>query len=109
MSAQTAIEILDSMFDLFKQMGSGIALDLHWLEIAQRLHRIRAEATWSGDLDFVATKLKAQAAYYAAAYRQPDRSEHMRRLNAERLEEVVKWYSILRAHLEQQIPLAQHA
>ena len=108
MSAQTAIEILDSMFDLFKQMGSGIALDLHWLEIAQRLHRVRAEATWSGDLDFVAIKLKAQAAYYATTYRQPNGSEHMRRLNAERLEEVVKCYSILRAHLEQQIPLAQH-
>ena len=73
--AVTAIEILDSMFDLFKQMGSGIALDLQWLEISRRLQLVRAEAVWSADLAFVATKLKAHAAYYAITYRPPLGSE----------------------------------
>lgn len=104
MSAQTAIAILDSMFDLFKQMGSGIALDLHWLEICRRLRRVRAEAVWSADLDLVATKLKAQAGHYAMTYRPPGNSDGIRQSNAERLDEVVTYYSILRAHLEQQLP-----
>ncbi|WP_456684554.1 hypothetical protein [Bradyrhizobium sp. P5_C11_2] len=103
MSAQTAIAILDSMFDLFKEMGSGIALDLNWLEISRRLQLVRAEAVWSADLDFVATKLKAQAAHYAAAYRPPLDSAATGTANAERLDELVRHYSILRAHLEQQL------
>ncbi|AIQ89195.1 MULTISPECIES: hypothetical protein [Methylobacterium] len=104
MSAQTAIAILDSMFDLFKEMGSGIALDLNWLAIARRLQQVRAQAVWSADLDFVATKLKAHAAHYAATYRPPLGSEAISKANADRLDDVVRHYSILRAHLEQQLP-----
>ena len=102
MSAHTAIKILDSMFDLFKQMGSGISLDLHWLEISKRLQLVRTEATWSADLDFVAVKLKAHAALYAATYRSPLGSEAIRVANAKKLDQVVQQYSILRAHLEHQ-------
>ncbi|WP_426315148.1 hypothetical protein ACN9MF_06485 [Methylobacterium fujisawaense] len=104
MSAQTAIAILDSMFDLFKEMGSGIALDLNWLAIARRLQQVRAQAVWSADLDFVATKLKAHAAHYAATYHPPLGSEAISKANADRLDDVVRHYSILRAHLEQQLP-----
>jgi len=102
-SAQTAIEILDSMFDLFKQMGSGIALDLQWLAIARRLQQVRAEVVWSADLAFVATKLKAHAAHYASTYRPHEGSERIRKANADKLDKVVAHYSILRAHLEQQV------
>ncbi|MCJ2095865.1 hypothetical protein MKK67_25690 [Methylobacterium sp. J-072] len=102
MSAQTAIEILDSMFDLFKQMGSGISLDLQWLEISRRLQQVRTEAVWSADLDFVAVQLKAHAAHYAATYQPHLGSEWIRVANAEKLDRVVEQYSILRAHLEQQ-------
>lgn len=104
MSAQSAIAILDSMFDLFKEMGSGIGLDLNWFAIARRLQQVRAEAVWSADLDFVAVKLKAHAAHYAATYREPLGSEAIRKKNTETLDEVVRHYSILRAHLEQQLP-----
>ncbi|MEL6065089.1 MULTISPECIES: hypothetical protein [unclassified Methylobacterium] len=103
MSAQTAIEILDSLFDIFKQMGGGIALDLHWLAISRRLQQVRAEADWSADLDFVAVRLKAQAAFYIARYRPSDGPEPIRPADAARLEKVVEQYSILRAHLEQQV------
>ncbi|SFM52706.1 hypothetical protein [Methylobacterium pseudosasicola] len=102
MSEHTAIDILDSMFDLFKQMGSGIALDLQWLEISRRLQQVRAEAVWSADLDFVAIKLKAHAAHYAATYQPHLGSEWIRAANAGKLDRVVEQYSILRAHLEQQ-------
>lgn len=103
MSAASALEILDSTFDLLKQMGGGIALDLQWLEIARRLQLVRAEAQWTADMAFVATKLKAQAAHYALRY-QPDlNSEHLRRANAAELDKVVAQYSILRAHLEAQV------
>ncbi|MCJ2056781.1 hypothetical protein MKL09_09455 [Methylobacterium sp. J-048] len=104
MSAQTAIEILDSMFDLFKQMGSGIALDLQWFEIARRLQLVRREVAWSADMAFVATKLKAHAAHYATTYRPHEGSERIRKANADTLDKVVEQYSILRAHLEQQVP-----
>lgn len=103
MSAQTAIEILDSLFDIFKQMGGGIALDLHWLAIARRLQQVRAEVEWSADLDLVAVRLKAQAAFYVANYRPSDGGEPIRRDDAARLEKVVEHYAILRAHLEQQV------
>ena len=100
MSAVAALEILDSTFDLFKQMGSGIALDLQWLEISRRLHLVRAEVALSADAAFVATKLKAHAAYYILNY-QPDLgSERIRKANAANLDTVVEHYSVLRAHLE---------
>jgi hypothetical protein len=102
-SARTAIEILDSMFDLFKQMGSGIALDLQWLEISKRLQQVRSEAVWSADLALVATRLKAHAAHYASTYQPHLGSERIRRSNAEKLDRVVEHYSVLRAHLEQQL------
>ncbi|MHC2106323.1 hypothetical protein [Methylobacterium sp.] len=105
-SARTAIGILDSLFDLFKQMGSGIALDLHWLEIARRLQLVRAEVVWSADLAFVSAKLKAHAAHYATTYQSDAGSERIRRANADKLDKVVQHYSILRAHLEQQLPAA---
>ncbi|MCJ2049240.1 hypothetical protein [Methylobacterium sp. J-070] len=103
MSALAALEILDSTFDLFKQMGSGIALSLQWLEISRRLQLVRAEAIWSSDLAFVATKLKAHAAYYVMSYRPDLGSERIRKMNEAKLENVVAQYSILRAHLEQQL------
>ena len=103
MSTAAALNILDSTFDLFKQMGSGIALDLQWLEISRRLQLIRAEATWTADAAFVATKLKANAANYVMSY-QPDLgSERIRATNAAKLDKVVEQYSVLRAHLEQQL------
>jgi hypothetical protein len=105
-SAQNAIAILDSMFDLFKQMGGGIALDLQWLEITRRLQLVRREVAWSADMAFVATKLKAHAAHYAATYRPHEGSERIRTANTEKLDKVVEQYSILRAHLEQQVPAA---
>ncbi|MCJ2123160.1 hypothetical protein [Methylobacterium sp. J-077] len=92
------------MFDLFKQMGSGIALDLQWLAIARRLQQVRAEVVWSADLAFVATKLKAHAAHYATTYQPHGGSERIRKANADTLDKVVAHYSILRAHLEQQVP-----
>jgi|FEC22Drversion2_1045045.scaffolds.fasta_scaffold00260_5 hypothetical protein len=104
MSAETAIEILDSTFDLFKAMGSGIDLDLQWLEMAKRLQRVRAEARWSADLDFIAVKLKAHAAFYAATYRRLSGPEPIDAAMARQLDEVVRHYSLLRAHLEQQLP-----
>ncbi|WP_267361632.1 MULTISPECIES: hypothetical protein [unclassified Methylobacterium] len=103
MSAQAAIDILDSLFDIFKQMGGGIALDLHWLAISKRLQQVRTEAHWSADLDFVAVRLKAQAAFYVANYRPSAGPEPIRPDDAARLEKVVYQYSILRAHLEQQV------
>ncbi|MDP4006942.1 hypothetical protein [Methylobacterium sp. NEAU K] len=105
MSAEKALAILDSMFDLFKQMGSGIALDLQWVEISRRLDRVRTEVVWSADLAFVATKLKANAAFYATTYRPHHGSDRIRRSNADKLDKVVAQYSILRAHLEQQLPV----
>ena len=106
MSARAALEILDSTFDLFKQMGSGIALDLQWLEISRRLQLIRAEVAWTADAAFVATKLKAHAAFYVMNY-QPDlESERARAANAARLDKVVAQYSILHAHLEQHLTAA---
>jgi hypothetical protein len=105
-SAQNAIAILDSMFDLFKQMGGGIALDLQWLEISRRLQLVRREVVWSADMAFVATKLKAHAAQYAATYEPHAGSDRIRKANADRLDKVVEHYSILRAHLEQQVPAA---
>lgn len=103
MSTAAALNILDSTFDLFKQMGSGIALDLQWLEISRRLHLIRTEADWTADAAFVATKLKAHAAYYVMHY-QPDLgSERISAANAAMLDNVVEHYSVLRAHLEQQV------
>jgi hypothetical protein len=102
MPTRNAIATLDSMFDLFRQMGSGIALDLHWLAISRRLQQIRADAVWSADMDFVAVKLKAYAAHFAATY-EPDRgSETIKAANAAKLDRVVEQYAILRAHIEQQ-------
>lgn len=106
MSAVTALEILDSTFDLFKQMGSGIALDLQWLEISRRLQMVRHEAAWTADAAFVATKLKAYAAYYVMNYEPDLGSERIRLANAAMLDDVVEHYSVLRAHLEQQLTAA---
>lgn len=106
MSARAALEILDSTFDLFKQMGSGIALDLQWLEISRRLQLIRGEVAWTADAAFVATKLKAHAAHYAMSYRSDLDSEQFRAANAAKLDKVVEHYSVLRAHLEQQLTAA---
>jgi response regulator of citrate/malate metabolism len=101
--AASALTILDSTFDLFKQMGSGIALDLQWQEISRRLHLVRAEVTWTADMAFVAAKLRAHAAHYMIGYRADGGSERIRMSNAARLDKVVEHYSILRAHLEQQL------
>ncbi|SDM71005.1 hypothetical protein SAMN05216360_103176 [Methylobacterium phyllostachyos] len=103
MSAASALAILDSTFDLFKQMGGGIALDLQWLAISRRLQLVRAEVHWTADMAFVATKLKAHAAHYALRYRPDLGSEQIRRANAAELDKVVQQYSILRAHLEAQL------
>ena len=103
MSTRSAIEILDSMFDLFEQMGSGVALDLHWLAICRRLQRVRAEPIWSTDMDFVAVRLKAYAAHYAASYQPDFGSDAIKAANAARLDQAVEQYAILRAHLEQQL------
>jgi hypothetical protein len=108
-SAVTALAILDSTFDLFKQMGSGIALDLQWLEISRRLQMVRDEVHWTADAAFVATKLKAHAAYYAMNYKPDPESERARKANAAMLERVVEQYSILRAHLEQHLTAADLA
>jgi len=102
MPTRSANEILDSMFDLFRQMGSGIALDLHWLAICRRLQQVRAEAVWSADMDFIAVKLKAYAAHFAATYEPDLGSEAIKAANAAKLDRVVEQYAILRAHLEQQ-------
>ena len=103
MSADAALNILDSTFDLFKQMGSGIALELQWLEISRRLQLVRAEVAWSADAAFVATKLKAHASYYVMNYQPDHGSEHIRSVNAAMLDKVVEHYSVLRAHLEQHV------
>jgi hypothetical protein len=102
MPTRNAIATLDSMFDLFRQMGSGIALDLHWLAISRRLQQIRADAVWSADMDFVAVKLKAYAAHFAATYEPDVGSETIKAANAAKLDRVVEQYAILRAHIEQQ-------
>ena len=104
MFPQNAIAILDSLFALFQQMGGGIALDLQWLEISRRLQQARSEVVWSADMAFVATKLKAHAAHYATTYQPHAGSERIRKANADMLDKVVEQYSILRAHLEQQVP-----
>lgn len=109
MTARAALEILDSTFDLFKQMGSGIALDLQWLEIARRLQMVRDEARWTADAAFVATKLKAHAAYYAMNYQPERESACAWKTNAAMLDKVVEQYSILRAHLEQYLTAADLA
>jgi hypothetical protein len=102
MPTRNAIATLDSMFDLFRQMGSGIALDLHWLAISRRLQQIRADAVWSADMDFVAVKLKAYAAHFAATYEPDLGSETIKAANAAKLDRVVEQYAILRAHIEQE-------
>jgi hypothetical protein len=109
LSARAALEILDSTFDLFKQMGGGIALDLQWIEISRRLQMVRDEAHWTADAAFVATKLKAHAAYYAMNYQPDHESDRARTANAAMLDKVVEHYSVLRAHLEQHLTAADLA
>ena len=103
MSAQTAIEILDSTFDNFKSMGSGISLDLQLIDITRRLQSLRRYVKWSADISFVAVKLRSNAAHYASHYRPHDGSDAIRKNNEHNLDEVVTQYSILRAHLLQQL------
>lgn len=47
MPTQRAIEILDSMFNNFKEMGSGLCLDLQMMEITKRLQLLREHVRWS--------------------------------------------------------------
>lgn len=103
MSAKIAIAILDSMFDNFKRMGSGISLDLQLMDITRRLHLLRRYVAWSADISFVAIKLRANAAHYASNYRPHNGSHAIKKDNERNLNEVVNQYSILRAHLMQQM------
>ncbi len=104
MSAQTAIAILDSMFDLFKEMA---ARHRPRPELAR--HRPAPSAgpgagRLVGRSGLRRHKLKAHAAHYAATYRPRSAREAISKANADRLDDVVRHYSILRAHLEQQLP-----
>ena len=103
MSAEKGIAILDSMFDLFKEMGSGLTLGLQLREIARRLTAIRGEITWTPDVALAANKLRSNAGFYASRFVRRDGDGPDARHNRARLDDVVTAYSELRHHLEQQL------
>lgn len=101
MSARNAIEILDSMFDLFREMGSGLTLGLHLREIARRLRLVQAEIALTPDVALAANKLRSNAAFYASRFVRRDGGGPPAPQDQARLDEVVRAYSELRRHLEQ--------
>ena len=101
MSARNAIEILDSMFDLFKEMGSGLTLGVQLREIARRSRSIQAEIALTPDVALAVNTLRSNAAFYASRFVQHDGGGFPAGQNQERLDEVVRAYSELRRHLEQ--------
>ena len=101
MTARNSIAILDSMFDLFKEMGSGVALGMQTKEVARRLRWMQVEVDFTSDIALAANKLRSSVAFYATRFvPHPGDGDAVSR-NQGRLDEVVTAYSELRNHLEQ--------
>ncbi|MDP4023076.1 hypothetical protein Q8W71_10615 [Methylobacterium sp. NEAU 140] len=100
MSVRAATAILHSTFDLFAEMGGGVALGPNVQEIVRRLRLVRAAAqaqgAWSGHLALLAAQLRARASHYAA-HRAPGEGA-----DTARLAEVVRAYSEMLMHLDMQ-------
>ena len=101
MTARNSIAILDSMFDLFKEMGSGVTLGMQTTEVARRLRWMRDEVDFTPDIALAANKLRSSVAFYATRFVPHPGDGDAVSQNQGRLDEVVTAYSELRNHLEQ--------
>lgn len=103
MSAERAIEILDSAHVLIGQMSQGNALGLHLKEIARCMCLVVSELPRPDNVAGVVNKLRSAAAWYAVRYERNPVSDAARSGNQARLDTLISAYQELRAHLSLQI------
>lgn len=103
MSAERAIEILDSIHELIGQMAVGNAMGLHLKEISRRTCLVLSELPRPDNVAGVVNRLRSAAAWYAVRYDPHPASDAARVENQTRLNALISACHELRSHLELQI------
>jgi hypothetical protein len=103
MSAERAIEILDTVHELIGQMAVGHALGLHQREISRRTCLVLSELPRPDNVAGIVNKLRSAAAWYAVRYDRHAATESARAANQARLNTLISACHELRSHLQLQI------
>jgi hypothetical protein len=103
MSAERAIEILDSAHELIGHMARGQALGLQLKEISRCMCLVVNELPRPDNVAGVVNKVRSAAAWYAVRYERNLGCDTARSGNQARFDTLVSAYLELRAHLQLQI------
>lgn len=103
MTAERAIEILDTVHELIGQMAVGESMGLHLKEISRRSRLILAELPRPDNVALLVNTLRSAAAWYAVRYVRHPRTEAERAENQKRLNALVSACHEMEPHLRLQI------
>lgn len=103
MSAERAIEILESIHELIGQMAVGNSMGLHLKEVSRRSCLVLSELPRPDNVAGIVNKLRSAAAWYAVRYDPNLVSDAARAANQSRLDALISACHELRSHLELQI------